>query len=212
MNKPIKCLISAGPTREWIDAVRFISNPSSGKMGFELAEAARKRGFEVTLVSGPVSIPSPEGIIFKTVETALEMRGVLVDLFPQSDLMIMSAAVSDHRPEFLGGKKIKKNKFPESLNLIPNPDILHELGSMKSPSQKLIGFAAESNDHMANGQKKLEAKNLDWIIVNDISNPKIGFESEMNQVTLLSRNNEHFSFPLSSKKEIASAILNQVWK
>ena len=212
MNKPIKCLISAGPTREWIDAVRFISNPSSGKMGFELAEAARKRGFEVTLVSGPVSIPSPEGIIYKMVETALEMREVLVDLFPQSDLTIMSAAVLDHRPEFLGGKKIKKNKFPESLNLIPNPDILHELGSMKSPSQKLIGFAAESNDHMANGQKKLEAKNLDWIVVNDISNPKIGFESEMNQVTLLSRNNEHFSFPLSSKKEIASAILNQVWK
>ena len=212
MNKPIKCLISAGPTREWIDAVRFISNPSSGKMGFELADAARKRGFEVTLVSGPVSIPSPEGIIYKMVETALEMREVLVDLFPQSDLTIMSAAVSDHRPEFLEGKKIKKNKFPESLNLIPNPDILHELGSMKSPSQKLIGFAAESDDHIANGQKKLEAKNLDWIVVNDISNPKIGFESEMNQVTLLSRNNEHFSFPLSSKKEIASAILNQVWK
>ena len=212
MNKPIKCLISAGPTREWIDAVRFISNPSSGKMGFELADAARKRGFEVTLVSGPVSIPCPEGIFYKTVETALEMREVLVDLFPQSDLTIMSAAVSDHRPEFFRGKKIKKNKFPESLNLIPNPDILHELGSMKSPNQKLIGFAAESNDHMASGQKKLEAKNLDWIVVNDISNPKIGFESEMNQVTLLSRNNEHFSFPLSSKKEIASAILNQVWK
>jgi len=166
----------------------------------------------VTLVSGPVSIPSPEGIIYKMVETALEMREVLVDLFPQSDLTIMSAAVSDHRPEFLEGKKIKKNKFPESLNLIPNPDILHELGSMKLPNQKLIGFAAESDDHIANGQKKLEAKNLDWIVVNDISNPKIGFESEMNQVTLLSRNNEHFSFPLSSKKEIASAILNQVWK
>ena len=212
MNKPIKCLISAGPTREWIDAVRFISNPSSGKMGFELAEAARKRGFEVTLVSGPVAIPCPEGIIYKTVETALEMREVLIDLFPKSDLTIMSAAVSDHRPELLGSKKIKKNKFPENLNLIPNPDILQELGRMKIPNQKLIGFAAESNDHMANGQKKLEAKNLDWIVVNDISNPKIGFESEMNQVTLLSRKNEHFSFPLSSKKEIASAILKQVWK
>ena len=212
MNKPIKCLISAGPTREWIDAVRFISNPSSGKMGFELAEAARKKGFEVTLVSGPVVIPCPEGIIYKAVETAPEMREALIDLFPQSDLTIMSAAVSDHRPEFLGDNKVKKIKFPESLNLIPNPDILYELGNMKKPNQKLIGFAAESNDHFANGQKKLEAKNLDWVVVNDISNPKIGFESEMNQVTLLSRNNEHFSFPLSSKKEIASAILNQVWK
>ena len=212
MTKPIKCLISAGPTREWIDSVRFVSNPSSGKMGFELAIAAREMGFEVTLVSGPVSIPCPDGIIYKAVETALQMREVLVDLFPESDLTIMSAAVSDHRPEYLGDKKIKKNKFPENLNLIPNPDILHELGNMKSPNQKLIGFAAESTDHLANGQKKLEAKNLDWIVVNDISKPEIGFESEMNQVTLLSRNNENFSFPLSSKKEIASAILNQVWK
>tara|TARA_Y100000287_G_C14162799_1_gene325647 strand:+ start:171 stop:809 length:639 start_codon:yes stop_codon:yes gene_type:complete len=212
MTKPIKCLISAGPTREWIDSVRFVSNPSSGKMGFELAIAARKMGFEVTLVSGPVALPRPEGIIYRPVETAIQMREVLVDLFPESDLTIMSAAVSDHRPEYLGDKKIKKNKFPENLNLIPNPDILHELGNMKSPNQKLIGFAAESTDHLANGQKKLEAKNLDWIVVNDISKPEIGFESEMNQVTLLSRNNENFSFPLSSKKEIASAILNQVWK
>ena len=201
MNKPIKCLISAGPTREWIDAVRFISNPSSGKMGFELAEAARKKGFEVTLVSGPVALSCPEGIIYRPVETAIQMREILVDLFPESDLTIMSAAVSDHRPEYLGDKKIKKNKFPENLNLIPNPDILHELGNMKSPNQKLIGFAAESTDHLANGQKKLEAKNLDWIVVNDISKPEIGFESEMNQVTLLSRNNENFSFPLSSRRK-----------
>ena len=184
----------------------------AGKWDSNWLIAARKMGFEVTLVSGPVAIPCPDGIIYKAVETALQMREALVDLFPESDLTIMSAAVSDHRPEYLGDKKIKKNKFPENLNLIPNPDILHELGNMKSPNQKLIGFAAESTDHLANGQKKLEAKNLDWIVVNDISKPEIGFESEMNQVTLLSRNNENFSFPLSSKKEIASAILNQVWK
>ena len=167
MTKPIKCLISAGPTREWIDSVRFVSNPSSGKMGFELAIAARKMGFEVTLVSGPVALPRPEGIIYRPVETAIQMREVLIDLFPESDLTIMSAAVSDHRPEYLGDKKIKKNKFPENLKLTPNPDILHELGNMKSPNQKLIGFAAESTDHLANGQKKLETKNLDWIVVND---------------------------------------------
>lgn len=212
MNKPIKCLISAGPTREWIDDVRFISNPSSGKMGFELASVAKKMGFEVTLVSGPVSIPRPDGVIYKSVETAIEMREVLVKLFPQSSLAIMTAAVSDHRPEFLGKKKVKKDEFPSSLKFIRNPDILQELGDMKSSNQKLIGFAAESFDHLANGQKKLEAKNLDWVVVNDISNPKTGFESEMNEVTLLSRNNEHFSFPLSTKRKIAADILNQVWK
>ncbi len=212
MNKPIKCFISAGPTREWIDDVRFISNPSSGKMGFELACVAKKMGFEVTLVSGPVSIPRPDGVIYKSVETAIEMREVLVKLFPQSSLAIMTAAVSDHRPEFLGKKKVKKDEFPSSLKFIRNPDILKELGDMKSSNQKLIGFAAESYDHLANGQKKLEAKNLDWIVVNDISNPKTGFESEMNEVTLLSRNNEHFSFPLSTKRKIAADILNQVWK
>ena len=181
-------------------------------MGFALASVAEKMGFEVTLVSGPVSIPRPDGVIYKSVETAIEMREVLVKLFPQSSLAIMTAAVSDHRPEFLGKKKVKKDEFPSSLKFIRNPDILKELGDMKSSNQKLIGFAAESFDHLANGQKKLEAKNLDWIVVNDISNPKTGFESEMNEVTLLSRNNEHFSFPLSSKKQIASAILNQVWK
>ena len=212
MMKPGKCLISAGPTREWIDSVRYLSNPSSGKMGFELARSAMEKGFDVTLVSGPVSLSCPEGVNFVSVETALEMREALINFFAEADLTIMSAAVSDHRPENLGNLKIKKDQLPDQLKLIPNPDILLELGKLKSSQQTLVGFAAESNDHLENARKKLEGKNLDWIVVNDISNRTIGFESEKNEVTLLSRKNETFTLPLSTKREIASGILQRIWK
>ena len=212
MKKPGKCLISAGPTREWIDSVRYLSNPSSGKMGFELARSAMEKGFDVTLVSGPVSLSCPEGVNFVSVETALEMREALINFFAEADLTIMSAAVSDHRPENLGNLKIKKDQLPDQLKLIPNPDILLELGKLKSSQQTLVGFAAESNDHLENARKKLEGKNLDWIVVNDISNRTIGFESEKNEVTLLSRKNETFTLPLSTKREIASGILQRIWK
>ena len=212
MKKLGKCLISAGPTREWIDSVRYLSNPSSGKMGFELARSAVEKGLDVTLVSGPVSLSCPEGVNFVSVETALEMREALINFFAEADLTIMSAAVSDHRPENLGNLKIKKDQLPDQLKLIPNPDILLELGKLKSSQQTLVGFAAESDDHFDNARKKLEDKNLDWIVVNDISNPTIGFESEKNEVTLLSRKNETFTLPLSTKREIASGILHRIWK
>ena len=212
MMKLGKCLISAGPTREWIDSVRYLSNPSSGKMGFELARSAMEKGFDVTLVSGPVSLSCPEGVNFVSVETALEMREALINFFAEADLTIMSAAVSDHRPENLGNLKIKKDQLPDQLKLIPNPDILLELGKLKSSQQTLVGFAAESDDHLENARKKLEGKNLDWIVVNDISNRTIGFESEKNEVTLLSRKNETFTLPLSTKREIASGILQRIWK
>ena len=212
MVKLGKCLISAGPTREWIDSVRYLSNPSSGKMGFELARSAMEKGFDVTLVSGPVSLSCPEGVNFVSVETALEMREALINFFAEADLTIMSAAVSDHRPENLGNLKIKKDQLPDQLKLIHNPDILLELGKLKSSQQTLVGFAAESNDHLENARKKLEGKNLDWIVVNDISNRTIGFESEKNEVTLLSRKNETFTLPLSTKREIASGILQRIWK
>jgi len=212
MKKLGKCLISAGPTREWIDSVRYLSNPSSGKMGFELARSAMEKGFDVTLVSGPVSLSCPEGVNFVSVETALEMREALINFFAEADLTIMSAAVSDHRPENLGNLKIKKDQLPDQLKLIPNPDILLELGKLKDSQQTLVGFAAESDDHLDNARKKLEGKNLDWIVVNDISNRTIGFESEKNEVTLLSRKNETFTLPLSTKREIASGILQRIWK
>ena len=159
MKKPGKCLISAGPTREWIDSVRYLSNPSSGKMGFELARCAVEKGLNVTLVSGPVLLSCPEGVNFVSVETALEMREVLINFFAEADLTIMSAAVSDHRPENLGNLKIKKDQLPDQLKLIPNPDILLELGKLKSSQQTLVGFAAESDDHHVNARKKLEE---DW--------------------------------------------------
>ena len=212
MKKLGKCLISAGPTREWIDSVRYLSNPSSGKMGFELARSAVEKGLDVTLVSGPVSLSCPEGVSFVSVETALEMREALINFFAEADLTIMSAAVSDHRPENLGNLKIKKDQLPDQLKLIPNPDILLELGKLKSSQQILVGFAAESDNHLDNARKKLEGKNLDWIVVNDISNRTIGFESEKNEVTLLSRKNETFTLPLSTKREIASGILQRIWK
>ena len=212
MMKLGKCLISAGPTREWIDSVRYLSNPSSGKMGFELARSAMEKGFDVTLVSGPVSLSCPEGVNFVSVETALEMREALINFFAEADLTIMTAAVSDHRPENLGNLKIKKDQLPDQLKLIPNPDILLELGKLKGSQQTLVGFAAESDDHLDNARKKLEGKNLDWIVVNDISNRTIGFESEKNEVTLLSRKNETFTLPLSTKREIASGILQRIWK
>ena len=212
MKKLGKCLISAGPTREWIDSVRYLSNPSSGKMGFELARAAIEKGLDVTLVTGPVSLSCPEGVNFVAVETVLEMREALINFFTEADLTIMSAAVSDHRPENLGNLKIKKDQLPDQLKLIPNPDILLELGKLKSSQQTLVGFAAESDDHLDNARKKLEGKNLDWIVVNDISNRTIGFESEKNEVTLLSRKNETFTLPLSTKREIASGILQRIWK
>ena len=207
-----KCLISAGPTREWIDSVRYLSNPSSGKMGFAIAEAAMNFGFEVTLVSGPVNIPFPKGVAILSVETALQMRETLLKNFQKNELTIMTAAVSDHRPEFLGPDKIKKDRFPDNIKLIRNPDILAELGDIKSPNQKLVGFAAESCDHLVNARAKLIDKNLDWIVVNDIASNQTGFQSELNEVTLLSRNEETITFPLASKTEIAVSILKQVWK
>jgi phosphopantothenoylcysteine decarboxylase/phosphopantothenate--cysteine ligase len=166
----------------------------------------------VTLVSGPVNIPFPKGVTILSVETALQMRETLLKNFQKNELTIMTAAVSDHRPEFLGPDKIKKDRFPDNIKLIRNPDILAELGDIKSPNQKLVGFAAESCDHLVNARAKLIDKNLDWIVVNDIASNQAGFQSELNEVTLLSRNEETITFPLASKTEIAVSILKQVWK
>ena len=207
-----KCLISAGPTREWIDAVRFLSNPSTGKMGYALASEAKKVGLEVALVSGPVCLPHPPGVTLIKVESALEMREAVREEFQNSELVIMSAAVSDHRPDFLSFEKLKKDKFPDQLKLIRNPDILAELGEIKLPSQTLVGFAAETEDHLLHARSKLITKNLDWIVLNDIGSPLTGFDSDTNEVTLLSRNEESVSLKISTKTEIASGILEIIWK
>ena len=135
MAKNLNCLISAGPTREWIDPVRFISNPSSGKMGYALAKEAKKRGFVVNLVTGPVSIKAVDGITVKQVETAEEMRIAMIENYDTADLVLMCAAVSDHRPKFKWHQKKKKIEFPKNIEMIPNEDILEQLGRKKKKFQ-----------------------------------------------------------------------------
>ena len=187
MSHSVKCLISAGPTREWIDSVRYISNPSTGKMGYALASIAKSKRFEVTLVSGPVEIEPPEGVKFFSVESAIQMHEVLLSEMIDADLIIMSAAVSDHRPEYLGAEKVKKNDFPSQLKLIRNPDILSEICKIKRSNQTVVGFAAETSNLLENAREKLISKNLDWVVINDVSKKGRGFGTDTNEVTLLSK-------------------------
>mgnify|MGYP001160989863 FL=1 len=212
MSHSVKCLISAGPTREWIDSVRYISNPSTGKMGYALASIAKSKRFEVTLVSGPVEIEPPEGVKFFSVESAIQMHEVLLSEMIDADLIIMSAAVSDHRPEYLGAEKVKKNDFPSQLKLIRNPDILSEICKIKRSNQTVVGFAAETSNLLENAREKLISKNLDWVVINDVSKKGRGFGTDTNEVTLLSKLNKCHTIPLGSKMEIATGILNKVWK
>ena len=207
----MNCLISAGPTREWIDPVRFISNPSSGKMGYALAQVAHTLGMDVTLVSGPVSIEPPRGIQTITVETALEMKDAMLEFSKTADLIIMCAAVCDHRPTKKCDQKVAKENIPESLLLQKNPDILKILGSQKKPGQILVGFAAETHDILASAKKKLIKKNLDWIVVNDVSNHEIGFMSDTNEVIVLGECDEVERISLADKSIIAKKILHVVY-
>lgn len=204
------CLISAGPTREWIDPVRYISNPSTGKMGYALAEAAKRMGMQVTLVSGNVNIPCPQGVKLISVDTALEMKEAMYAESKFNDLIIMCAAVSDHRPSEYHHVKLHKDKFPRKITMTQNPDILKNLGTRKSNNQVVVGFAAETNDVLNSAKKKLIEKNLDWIIANDISQKKIGFESENNEVTMLSSFGEEKKLSYSRKSIIAEKILNLI--
>ena len=212
MAKKLNCLISAGPTREWIDPVRFISNPSSGKMGYALAEEAHTRGFDVNLVSGPVSIKPTDGIMLTRVETAEEMRRAMIEKYDSSDLIIMCAAVCDHKPKFKWQQKKKKDQFPQNIEMIPNEDILEELGQRKKEFQTLVGFAAETENGVQNALQKLKKKNLDWIALNDISNKNIGFGSENNEITLFSSLGKKVKFEFSSKEDLATAMFEVILK
>lgn len=211
MNKTIKCLVSAGPTREWIDAVRFISNPSTGKMGYAIAEEATARGFLVDLVSGPVHLSAPPDVRLHKVETAIEMENAMLSLFEEAQLVIMTAAVCDHRPKVRWPSKRKKPDFPNQLDLVENNDIIGGLCERRNASQAIVGFAAETENAIAHAHQKLESKGLDWIVMNDISDKNIGFASDFNEVTLLSRSGESIALGRKSKKEIAKEILDHVW-
>jgi phosphopantothenoylcysteine decarboxylase/phosphopantothenate--cysteine ligase len=200
-------LITAGPTRERIDPVRYLTNRSSGRMGYALAEAALRRRARVLLVSGPTSLTPPGAAEVIRVESAEEMRDAVLRLLPQATIVIKTAAVSDYRPKSTAGQKIKR-KGPMTLELEATPDILKEL-SLEKGSQLVVGFAAETENVLENARQKLVSKNLDAIVVNDVSREGIGFESDRNAVTIISRD-EVVEVPETTKWEVAQRVLDQI--
>lgn len=203
----MKIVISAGPTRERIDAVRFLSNRSSGKMGFALAGAAVETGFDTVLVAGPVHLETPAGVRRIDVESAAEMATAVKREAADADIVIMAAAVADYRPKQQLSGKMKKKDGDLTLELERTEDILKSLGETKRPGQILIGFAAETENLEQYALDKLKRKNLDWIAANDVSRSDIGFGSDANAVTLYGRSGEKIALPIASKAEIAAALL-----
>jgi len=201
-----KVLVTAGPTVEDIDPVRFISNRSSGKMGYALANAARDRGAKVVLVSGPTELNFPDAIRVRTTE---EMRQAVLDNGADADVVIKAAAPLDYRPKTVAGQKIKKSTGDLTLQLEPTADILKELGSHKN-GKVLVGFAAETENHVKHGLEKLKAKNLDLIVVNPVSGPDSAFDSDMNHATLIDASGQSEEIPLVSKRVMADKILDRV--
>jgi phosphopantothenoylcysteine decarboxylase/phosphopantothenate--cysteine ligase len=202
-------VITAGPTREDLDPVRYITNRSSGKMGYAVAEAAARRGARVILVSGPVNLDTPPGVERVDVRTAKEMHRAVTEKFPESSIAIFAAAVADYRPVETAGEKIKRNKELISLMLEPTPDILASVASRKG-QVIIVGFAAET-DHVAeNARKKLTAKNADLIVANDVTAEGAGFDLDTNVVTLFSRDGRDLALPKLSKSEVAQRILDEV--
>jgi phosphopantothenoylcysteine decarboxylase/phosphopantothenate--cysteine ligase len=204
-----KVLVTAGPTREEIDPVRFISNYSSGKMGYAIARAARRRGAEVTLVSGPTSLDEPYGVTVVQVVSACEMREAVVAKALGSTIIIKAAAVADYRPALRADVKIKKTIAQKTLELIKNPDILEELGKCKG-KRLLVGFAAETGDLLKNAGKKLAEKNLDMLVANDISQAGAGFDVDTNIVKLLFKGGRVEELPIMGKEKLADVILDRV--
>ena len=204
-----KVLVTAGPTIAPIDPVRYITNRSSGKMGYAIACEARDRGAEVTLVSGPCSIQKPFGIDVISVNTNAEMLKAVEDNFKSADIIIKSAAVADYKPKVYSDKKIKKGEGEFSLQLERDNDILKKLGTMKE-NQILVGFAAESNDLIENATTKLHKKNLDYIVANNIVSTDTGFASEDNEVTILCSDGRKIPLPKMSKKEVARELFDLI--
>jgi len=205
-----KILITAGPTYEKIDPVRFIGNYSSGKMGFALAEECARRGAGVTLVAGPVTLKTTHpNIIRIDVESAEEMYNASVKAFPEMDAAILCAAVADFSPSTQYQEKVKRGDDMLTISLVPNKDIAASLGKMKKTNQVLIGFALETNDEEANALKKMAKKNLDFIVLNSLNDTGAGFKVDTNKIAILSKNGERKDFSLKAKKEVASDIIDQ---
>lgn len=204
-----KVIVTAGPTRERIDPVRFLTNFSSGKMGYAMAEAAAELGAETILISGPVSLPEPPGVKRIFVESAQDMLEAVKAAYGDSDYVIKTAAVADYRPKAAHSQKMKKQEGDSVIELERTVDILQFLGSEKE-NQVLIGFAAETNDVSEYAKKKLEKKNADYIIANDVSESQAGFETDTNRVTVFGKNDFEKSFELLPKKELARQLLQMI--
>lgn len=207
----LRILVTAGATVEPMDPVRYLTNRSSGKMGYALARAARMRGAEVILVSGPTNLPPPRHVAFTRVSTTEEMRKAVMGRRHECDVILKAAAVLDYRPREKAAQKIKKDARIRSLDLVPNPDILAELGRTRGKRRSiLVGFAAETTDLMANAKEKLKKKNLDMIVANDVSRNDAGFESDTNLVKLIYRDGAVENLPLMTKLEVADHILDRI--
>lgn len=204
-----KILVTAGPTQEAIDPVRFITNHSSGKMGYAIAKIAAARGAQVTLISGPVSLNPPQNAKTIKITNAKEMLEAVKENFPDSDIVIKSAAVADFRPKNISAEKIKKTGEEISIELERTDDILAFLGKNKKPGQILCGFSMETQSLIENSKKKLSAKNLDLIIANNLKTPGAGFQADTNQATIISKDFQK-ELPLMQKEELASRILDEI--
>ena len=202
-------LVTAGPTREAFDPVRFITNYSTGKMGYAVAVAAKRRGAKVTLVSGPTSLPQPRGIRFVPVSSAREMRDAVMSNLPESTAVVKSAAVADYRPAGFSESKIKKTERPLEFKLERNPDIISEVGKIKG-DRILVGFAVETDNLVGYATKKMKEKNMDLIVANDITQPGAGFAGETNIVKILDREGGSEDLPLMDKMDVANRILDRV--
>lgn len=208
--KGLRVLITAGATRERIDPVRYISNDSSGRMGFALAEAARDRGAETTVVYGSVTVPVPDRIRPVRIESALELKDAMMAEAPKHDIVIQAAAVADYRPETCRENKIKKTgEEGLILKLVENPDVARAVGEIRKPGQTLVGFAAETDHVNEHAAGKLAKKNLDMIVANDVTKEGAGFNTSTNIATLITRDGIR-EYPLMSKRELADVILDRV--
>ncbi len=205
----MRILVTAGPTREFMDPVRFISNRSSGKMGYAVAAASVDRGHDVVLISGPVSIPAPAGVKWVSVISAAEMLTAVEDHLEASDALIMAAAVSDWRPAVVCDQKLKKRKAGPELMLEPTADILLTI-SPKKGDRIIVGFAAETTDVEAEARRKLESKGLDMIVANDVTQSDAGFDVDTNRVIFITKTSDPMSLPVMSKREVGERIVNWV--
>jgi len=204
-----RVLVTAGPNREPIDPVRFISNRSTGKMGFAVAAAAWRRGAEVTLIAGPTALPTPHGVRRCDVSTAEEMRQAVLAEFDAATVILMAAAVADYRPQRVARDKLKKGSGGLSIELDRTVDILKELGPRKG-TRVLVGFAAETEQVIGNAERKLTEKDLDLIVANDVAGTQTGFAVDTNAVTIIDRSGRHEAVPLMTKQEVADRILDRV--